>query len=298
MRELSLFSGGGGGIYGSKLVGWKTIGYVEYDDYCQRIIAQRIRDGIFDYAPIFGDIRTFATQHASSYRGLVDVITAGFPCQPFSTAGKRRGVDDERNMWPATLEVIRTIRPQYALLENVPGLLGKHRYFETILKDLSEAGYDARWVCLSAAEIGAPHKRERLWILAHSNNNGFYEPQNTKGSNERDDSNQKGSNQSIQFKRSSCMGQDVCGGSECYLADTKGCGFQRLCPQGGSSESERLRVQSESSGISGREGGWWTSEPNVGRVANGVADRKYRLKTLGNGQVPAVFAEAWRILND
>lgn len=172
MRELSLFSGGGGGVYGSKLLGWKTIGYVEYDDYCQRIIAQRIRDGIFDSAPIFGDIRTFAALHASSYRGLVDVVTAGFPCQPFSTAGKQRGSDDERNMWPATLEVIRAVRPKCALLENVPGLLGKHRYFETILKDLSEAGYDARWVCLSAAEVGAPHKRERLWILAHSNDTG------------------------------------------------------------------------------------------------------------------------------
>jgi DNA (cytosine-5)-methyltransferase 1 len=273
MRELSLFSGGGGGVYGSKLLGWKTIGYVEYDDYCQRIIAQRIRDGVFDYAPIFGDIRTFATQHAAKYRGLVDVITAGFPCQPFSTAGNARGTDDERNMWPQTLEVIRAIRPQYALLENVPGLLGQHRYFETILKDLSEAGYDASWVCLSAAEVGAPHKRERLWILGYANNNGFYEPQNSKSSNERDDSSEKGSKESLQLKRSGNVGQDVCGGSECYLA----------------SRSARYDRQAAK---------WWATEPNVGRVADGVADRKYRLKALGNGQVPAVFAEAWRVLNE
>ena len=286
MRELSLFSGGGGGIYGSKLLGWKTVGYVEYDDYCQKIISQRIKDGVFDYAPIFGDIRTFANQYATKYRGLVDVVTAGFPCQPFSTAGKQRGADDERNMWPQTLEVIRAVRPQYALLENVPGLLGKHRYFETILKDLSEAGYDARWICLSAAEVGAPHKRERLWILAHSSDAG------SKAS--RHGSHCHGA--AIIEKRED---QSLCETCRCgeALANAESGRFQGVRSQGGRSESEGSGIQSESSGVNGREGRWWASEPDVGRVADGVADRKYRLKTLGNGQVPAVFAEAWRILN-
>ena len=287
MRELSLFSGGGGGIYGSKLLGWKTVGYVEYDDYCQRIIAQRIRDGVFDCAPIFGDIRTFAALHAAKYRGLVDVVTAGFPCQPFSTAGKQRGADDERNMWPQTLEVIRAVRPQYALLENVPGLLGKHRYFETILKDLSEAGYDARWVCLSAAEVGAPHKRERLWILAHSNDAG--------SGASRHGSHCHGA-ATIEKRED----QSLCGACRCgeALADAESGRFQRVRLQGGRPESERSGIQSESSGVNGREGRWWASEPDVGRVVDGVASRRNRLKTLGNGQVPAVFAEAWRILND
>lgn len=256
MRELSLFSGGGGGVYGSKLLEWKTIGYVEYDDYCQRIIAQRIRDGIFDSAPIFGDIRTFAALHASSYRGLVDVVTAGFPCQPFSTAGKQRGSDDERNMWPATLEVIRAVRPKCALLENVPGLLGKHRYFETILKDLSEAGYDARWVCLSAAEVGAPHKRERLWIMCTDTNR-----------------------------------------SEKFLVNAESNGLAALhssrCGKKGA--DARIPAQSRRAGCGNYQ--WWATEPDVGRVADGVASRRDRLKSLGNGQVPAVFAEAWRILN-
>jgi len=101
--------------------------------------------------------------YAERYRGMVDVITAGFPCQPFSIAGKRAGEDDPRNMWPATIECIRVVRPRFALLENVPGLLSSG-YFGTILGDLAESGYDARWRILSAAELGAPHKRDRLWI--------------------------------------------------------------------------------------------------------------------------------------
>ena len=271
MKELSLFSGGGGGIYGSKLLGWKTIGYVEYDDYCQKIISQRIKDGIFDYAPIFGDIRTFAAQHAAKYRGLVDVVTAGFPCQPFSTAGKHRGSDDERNMWPATHEVIRAVRPQYALLENVPGLLGKHRYFEAILKDLSEAGYDAQWVCLSAAEVGAPHKRERLWILATNTNADAQRANSGASSGDR--------SEAATNPNASSYGPQGSGRCEGSIGIV--------------SENWDRKLAGDSIGSSR----WWATEPDVGRVADGLADRKHRIRTLGNGQVPAVFAEAWRILN-
>ena len=167
MRELSLFSGAGGGLLGTKLLSWTHVGYVEFDDYCQQDIAQRIKDGYLDKAPIFGDIRTFTGEgYAASYTGMVDVITAGFPCQPFSAAGKRKGADDNRNMWPATIECIRVVRPRYCLLENVPGLLSSG-YFGTILGDLAQSGYDGRWRILSAAEMGAPHQRKRLWIIAY-----------------------------------------------------------------------------------------------------------------------------------
>lgn len=176
MRELSLFTGAGGGLLGTKLLGWRTIGYVEIDPYCQQIIAQRIKDGILDEAPIFSDIRSFTSDgYAEHYSGLVDVITAGFPCQPFSVAGNHAGPDDPRNMWPATLETIRTVRPRYCLLENVPGLVTSG-YFGTILGGLAECGYDCCWRILSAAEVGAPHKRDRLWIVAHAkgiNRNGL-----------------------------------------------------------------------------------------------------------------------------
>ena len=168
MRELSLFTGAGGGLLGTKLLGWHTVGYVEFDDYCQKVLAQRIQDGFLDEAPIFGDIDHFIESGASKkYAGFVDVVTAGFPCQPFSVAGKQRGQDDERNKWPQTIQCIRDVRPRYALLENVPGLLNSG-YFGEILTSLAEAGFDARWCVLGADDVGAPHRRKRLWILADS----------------------------------------------------------------------------------------------------------------------------------
>jgi len=168
MRELSLYTGIGGGLLATHhLLGWKTIGYVEINDYCQRVLAQRIRDRFLHNSPIFGDIRAFLDSGcAEIYRGITDVITAGFPCQPFSVAGKQLGENDPRNLWPETCECIRRIRPQFAFLENVRGLLASG-YFGTLLSDLAEIGYDCRWTCLQAKDVRAPHKkRERLWILA------------------------------------------------------------------------------------------------------------------------------------
>jgi DNA (cytosine-5)-methyltransferase 1 len=167
LRELSLFTGAGGGLLASKLLGWKTIGYVEINDYCQRVIAQRIKDGILDEAPIFGDIRAFISEgYAESYSGMVDVVTGGFPCQPFSIVGKKLGENDPQNMWPATLDCIRQVRPRYVFLENVPGLL-THPYFIRILENLSSCFLDAVGIPLSAAECGADHVREREWIFAY-----------------------------------------------------------------------------------------------------------------------------------
>lgn len=186
MRYLSLFSGAGGGDLAMQhLLGFRCVGYVEYENYCQEVLKQRIADGLLDAAPIFGDIRAFNSEgYAEAYQGMVDLITGGFPCQPFSVAGKQRGHEDERNMWPATLECIRIVRPRYAFLENVPGLLGASgdpgewdmeeaptdniRYFGTILSGLSEARYDARWITLGADDVGANHRRKRVWIVAYA----------------------------------------------------------------------------------------------------------------------------------
>jgi len=167
MRELSLFSGAGGGLLGTKLLGFTHIGYVEHDKYCQQVIAQRIKDGFLDEAPIFSDVREF-THIAKEYRGYADLVTAGFPCQPFSVTGKQQGENDEKNMWPSAISIIRAVRPQRVLLENVPGLLN-FKYIQRIFGDLAEIGYDSRWCCLSAAELGAEHVRDRLWVLAYPN---------------------------------------------------------------------------------------------------------------------------------
>lgn len=119
-RELSLFSGAGGGLLGTKLLGWRPVCYVEKDPYCQRVLQARIRDGYLDDAPIWDDINTFDGRR---WRGCVDIVTAGFPCQPFSMAGRRKGDSDERNLWPDTVRVIREVGPRVVLLENVAGLL-------------------------------------------------------------------------------------------------------------------------------------------------------------------------------
>ena len=164
--ELSLFTGYAGFTLGLRLAGInaRTVCYVEQDPYCVSVLKARIGEGYLCDAPIWDDVTTF---DGKPWRGLVDVITAGFPCQPFSVAGKRKGADDSRNMWPETIRVIREVRPRYALCENVPGLIsGDHGYFGRILNDLSQSGYDARWRIVSAADVGAPHLRKRLWILA------------------------------------------------------------------------------------------------------------------------------------
>lgn len=169
MRYLSLFSGVGGGDLGCQhLLGWKCVGYVEWEKYPCQVLEARIKDGMLSDAPIWNvDIREFNERTADQYRGVVDVVTGGFPCQPFSAAGKRKGADDERNMWPPTCDTIRRVGPEWCLLENVPGLASTG-YLDTVIGDLHALGYDTRWDIVSAADCGAPHRRDRQWIVAHS----------------------------------------------------------------------------------------------------------------------------------
>ena len=168
MNELSLFSGYGGLSLALKLTGiqTRTVAYVEWEKYPQGIIKARIKDGYLDDAPLFGDISTF---RGEQFRGVVDIITAGFPCPPFSQAGLHRGVEDPRNKWPDTLRVIREVRPQYVLLENVPGILtasrkrGTPSYGAVVVGELAETGYDCFWQVIGADDVGAPHRRKR-WL--------------------------------------------------------------------------------------------------------------------------------------
>ena len=174
LRELSLFSGYGGFSLGLRIAGiqTRTIGWCDHDKYIQKVIRQRIKDGYLDDAPIIGDIRSFNWE---VYRGLVDIITAGFPCQPHSYAGGRAGEDDERNLWPDTRQCIGKVEPSYVFLENVPGILS-NGYARTVTGELAELGYDAQWGLVSAADVGAPHLRQRWWCLA---NRRTYDVSNT-----------------------------------------------------------------------------------------------------------------------
>jgi len=161
-RELALFAGAGGGILGGLLLGWRTVCAVELDAYCRSVLLARQRDGVLAPFPIWDDVRTF---DGEPWRGHVDVISGGFPCQDISAAGAGAGIDGAKSgLWVEMARIIREVRPRYALVENSPMLAS--RGLGRVLGDLAEMGFDARWGVFSAAEVGAPHLRERIFILA------------------------------------------------------------------------------------------------------------------------------------
>jgi DNA (cytosine-5)-methyltransferase 1 len=165
LRALHLCSGYGGFELGLRLAGIpaRTVAHVERDAYAAATLVARMGDQALDQAPIWSDLTTF---DGSAWRGRVDLITAGFPCQPFSQAGQRRGVDDERWLWADIAGIVADVGPRFVLLENVPGLV--RLGLPHVLADLADLGFDAEWGLLSAAAVGAPHRRERIWILAYA----------------------------------------------------------------------------------------------------------------------------------
>lgn len=168
MKELSLFTGMGGGIYGSLILGWQTVAYVERDEYCQKVIKQRIANGWFDAGDIYGDIKDFNEQHAHKYTGQIDILTGGFPCQPFSVAGKRKGTSDERYLFDEIIKTIQIVQPRQALFENVPGLLDSPAIIE-IYQSLNKAGYQLKTpLVLGSDDCGNIHRRKRVWLLANA----------------------------------------------------------------------------------------------------------------------------------
>jgi DNA (cytosine-5)-methyltransferase 1 len=265
MYELALFAGGGGGLLGSLLLGWRTVCYVERDAYCRKIIQARIRDGILHDAPIWDDVRSF---DGKPWRGCVDIVTAGFPCQPFSAAGKQLGEDDERNCWPYTARILGEVRPRYALLENVPAIISSG-YFGRVLGDLAALGFDCRWGVFSAAGVGASHRRKRLWIRCE-----LADTQSDRRFARR-------ASYSTQSKK---RREPDRSGDETEVADTNHQGLAQRQSQSGDNGAECQAAE---------RGSWWSVEPDVGRVANGVASRVDRLRAIGNGQVPAVVVKAW-----
>lgn len=169
MRELHLFAGAGGGILGGILCGHTTVCAVEIEPYCRKVLLQRQRDGILPKFPIWDDVRTF---DGKPWRGLVDLVCAGFPCQDISMAGDGAGIDGERSgLYSESIRVIGEIRPRFAVLENSPALT--HRGLGRVLGDLAALGYNARWGVLGAEHAGAIHRRHRIWILAYPNKNGY-----------------------------------------------------------------------------------------------------------------------------
>lgn len=256
--EIALFAGAGGGVLASRILGHRIVCYVEREPFCVEVLKARIADGLIDDAPIWDDARTF---DGWPWRGLVDIVSGGFPCQPFSAAGKRLGADDERNCWPDAIRIIRDVRPRVAFLENVAALV-TDKYFGRILGDLHEGGYDARWDCIPASAVGATHQRDRLFVVGHA--------------------------------------EGVVGGlpDECGegLHDARGAGRGiPFWPPGRTDFDTWRSVLSVAPGLAP------ALEPHVRGVADGLAEgldrhRSKRIRALGNGQVPLVAAVAFRRL--
>lgn len=309
MNELALFAGAGGGILGGKMLGWRTVCAVEWDAYAASVLVQRQNDKTLPAFPIWDDVQTF---DGRPWRGRVDVISGGFPCQDISAAGKGAGIEGERSgMWGHMARIVGEVRPRYVFVENSPMLV--RRGLTRVIGDLAQMGYDARWGILGAHHVAAPHKRDRIWIVA----NGSRELQS-----ERVDEDQRGWVGNLRQKVANSDGSRFKQGNKALagesseqfdgscvqprkdVSDADKSGLQgRL--QDRESNKERRQVASNGSSSecgSGREGcgnlQWWATEPSVGRVAHGVAHRVDRIKAIGNGQVPHVAALAWKILTE
>ena len=266
MNELALFAGAGGGILGGRLLGWRTVCAVELDPYARKVLLARQKDGTFHSFPIWDDIRTF---DGRPWAGKVDVISGGFPCQDISAAGKGRGIEGEKSgLWMEMERIISEVRPSHVFVENSPMLTV--RGLGSVLGGLASLGYNARWGVLGACHAGAPHKRERIWIVATNTNS------------------QRRGDKQVGLSRGLNQTHPQNDGKAEYVAHTHGAqreGVQRTIRKG---------EKHANAGSSG----WWSSEPGVGRVAHGVAYRVHRLRATGNGQVAAVAALAWRTLSD
>ena len=275
LRELALFAGAGGGILGGHLLGWRTVCVVEWDAYAASVLVARQNDGCLPPFPVWDDVQTF---DGRPWQGRVDVVSGGFPCQDISCAGKGAGITGERSgMWKHMARIIGEVRPRFAFVENSPLLVG--RGLGAVLADLAEMGYDAKWGIVGAHHTGAPHKRDRIWILATYSAQLFRdgEPHNERSSLVA---------QSISELGDSSRQNDV---ADSNIPQRQGAG------QPNGSNPEYTKPDSF--------GAWWRQDPaeipesGVGRVANGVAHRMDRLRCIGNGQVPACVRLAWQLLS-
>jgi len=166
LRTFHLFSGAGGGILADLLLGHIPVGACEIEDYPRAVLLQRQRDGLLPEFPIWDDI---CTLDGRPWRGSVDVLCGGFPCQDISSAGKGAGITGERSgLWKEYLRIIQEVKPRVVFAENSPLL--RSRGLVTVLQDLAENGYDARWIVLGSGDLKAPHSRKRMWVLATDTN--------------------------------------------------------------------------------------------------------------------------------
>lgn len=351
LRELALFAGAGGGILAGHILGWRTVCAVEYAAYPRSVLLARQRDGLLPAFLIWDDVRTF---DGKPWRGHVDVVSGGFPCQDISIAGKGDGLDGERSgLWTEMARIIGEVQPRFAFVENSPMLTS--RGLDRVLGDLSTLGYNAEWGVVGADDAGAPHRRERIWILAYANSvTGTQRGNDTANEGEGGSgrANARGGRSYDTGKLGACadeadsqypIGQlanaDLCGrlhgqveeqpaegGEHAQREHQPGC---EDVADAGINDAQRFKpcitYQKERSGQVERQARscgdgvrWWSTEPGLGgmadgladrldlhgtpepgsvpRVATGIAKRADRLKAIGNGQCPAAAVLAWNTL--
>jgi len=332
LRELALFAGAGGGILGGKLLGWRTVCAVEWDSYAASVLVARQNDGCLHSFPIWDDVQTF---DGRPWKGRVDVVSGGFPCQDISAAGKGAGIEGERSsMWKHMARIIGEVRPQFAFVENSPLLVG--RGLAVVLGDLAEMGYDARWGIVGAHHAGAPHKRDRIWIVAtDANNSGQPASERTRqggwecsrnhlgrvgadvadnpssgrrkgGSGRPDPSDTGESEQPLQTVADAMRERSEAGTTnpprreegDAAKPVNDGASIIRNAAGAGLLHGATEPMGEPGADAQSKRSDWWATEPDVGRVADRVAARVDRLRCIGNGQVPAVAALAWRTLTN
>ena len=271
LRELHLFAGAGGGILGGMLLGHTPVCAVELDAYCRKVLQARQADGWLPQFPIYEDVRKF---DGTAWRGRVDVVAGGFPCQPWSQAGKQKGADDPRHMWPQMARIVKEVQPRYVFAENV-----SLAALEEPWRDLRGLGYRVPpALCVAASDVGAPHIRKRWWLLADSEEQ--LQPTRL----------QSGQPPSVRGRRPSH-------GSGASRANTDAdSGGRQKREERDLEPSSRQSAPQRHDTVRPSACNWWKTEPAVGRVVNGLAHRVDRLRALGNGQVPMAAATAWHYL--
>ena len=253
LTHIDLFSGIGGFSLAAKWAGFETTVFCEKDPFCQKVLKKHWPD-----VPIIEDIFEF---DGSKHRNAT-LLTGGVPCQPVSCAGKRRGKEDDRWLWPEALRVIRECKPQWVILENVRGLtsLNGGVEFENLLLELEFENYETRAFLIPACGVDAPHKRERVWIVAHSESKQGW--------------------RCFEFRMESDVGT---GSEKAIVADTnisRPQGHRELGQCAGELSFRTARPKT------GQQYAKWLPEPNVGRLATRIPNRVARLRALGNSIVP------------
>ena len=304
MKVGSLFSGIGGLDLGLERAGMDVIWQSEIDPYACKVL-----DKHWPTVPNLGNIKEIDWSQVER----PDVICGGYPCQPFSQAGNRQGEGDARHLWPWVRTCIAELRPRYAVLENVRGHLSLG--FGTVLGDLATIGYDTEWQVIPAAAVGAPHRRDRVFIVAYSDS-GRQSQRNTQqrhvsiidtqsdadamadtnNARSRTSRSTTNSNRSQTIEGRNNQPQSWVGGCSETVADDEriGDGQHRITTDAASKGGQRNNYgRGEADDVSRQ---WWAIEPNVGRVAHGVPNRVDRLRCLGNAVVPQVAEYVGRLI--